>query len=376
MNSEEMDDKLTINPEILQWAREDCGYSKPDMAANAHVSLEQYSTWEDTGENISLDNLIALSKICKRQIAFFFLPDVPLKTRKPTDFRNLEPRKSRLTDKTLLSFRRTVRYQDFLLQLHGQEHYRNMYSWVSRYHETFQDSDGTLDERSSWIRELLRYSLHEQLSEKIRPEESYTRWRDSFEQYLGIHVFQFSMPTNEVQGFSYADSLPYCIAINNAYSVTSRTFTLFHELAHILDNQSGLCKPDDVVSRQTSSLEYDCNSFAGSVLVPSSEVTPANDKDSIYALAAKFKISSEVYLRRLFTLEYVSENEFFNLLDQIRRSVVATPPHYTRSQIKRSINSRGMSLFNSTVDAMNERKISYSQASDILGLKVNYLLNL
>jgi Zn-dependent peptidase ImmA (M78 family) len=371
-----MNDKLVINPKILQWAREECGYSKPEIAVRVRVPLEQYSIWEDTGEDIGLDHLVALSKICKRQIAFFFLPSVPSRTRKPTDFRNLEPQKAKLTDKTLLAFRRAVRYQDFLLQLHGQEYYRDMYSWVSHYHKVFKDSGNALDERSSWIRELLRYPLHEQLSDKIRPEGSYNRWRDSFEKYLGIHVFQFSMPTNEVQGFSYADSLPYCIAINNAYSVTSRTFTLFHELAHILNNQSGLCKPDDIVSRQTNTLEYDCNSFAGSALVPSSEVTPAQDKDSIYELATKFKISSEVYLRRLFTLGHVSENEFFNLLDQIRRSVIITTPHYTGSQIRRSINSRGTSLFDSTVDAMNGGKISYSQASDILGLKVNYLLNL
>ena len=370
-----MSDKLIINPKLLRWAREECEYSKPEMAARVHVSLEQYSIWEDTGEDIILDYLIALSKVCKRQIAFFFLPNIPSKTRKPTDYRNLEPAKSKLTDKTLLAFRRTVRYQDFLLQLYGQEYYRNMYSWVSDFQETFKDSNNDLDERSAWIRDVLQYPIHEQLSAKVRSEESYTRWRNSFEQHLGIHVFQFSMPTFEVQGFSYADSFPYCIAINNAYSVTSRTFTLFHELSHILNNQSGLCKPSDVVSRQTSSLEYDCNSFAGCILVPSSEIIPAHDKDSIYELATKFKISSEVYLRRLFTLEYVSENEFFNLLDQIRRSVITTQPHYIKSQVKRSINSRGMSLFDSTVNAMNERKISYSQASDILGLKINYLFD-
>ena len=370
-----MSDKLIINPKLLRWAREECEYSKPEMAARVHASLEQYSIWEDTGEDISLDYLITLSKVCKRQIAFFSLPNIPSKTRKPTDFRNLEPAKSKLTDKTLLAFRRTVRYQDFLLQLCGQEYYRNMYSWVSDYKETFKDSNNDLDERSAWIRDVLQYPIHEQLSAKVHSEESYTRWRNGFEQHLGIHVFQFPMPTFEVQGFSYADSFPYCIAINNAYSVTSRTFTLFHELSHILNNQSGLCKPYDVVSRQTSSLEYDCNSFAGCILIPSSEIIPAHDKDSIYELATKFKISSEVYLRRLFTLEYVSENEFFNLLDQIRRSVITTPPHYIKSQVKRSINSRGMSLFDSTVNAMNERKISYSQASDILGLKINYLFD-
>ena len=69
-----MSDKLIINPKLLTWAREECGYSKPEMATRVHISLEQYSIWEDTGEDISLDYLITLSKVCKRQIAFFFPP--------------------------------------------------------------------------------------------------------------------------------------------------------------------------------------------------------------------------------------------------------------------------------------------------------------
>jgi Zn-dependent peptidase ImmA (M78 family) len=151
---------------------------------------------------------------------------------------------------------------------------------------------------------------------------------------------------------------------------------LFHELSHILKSQSGLCKPDDtIIRRKENFVEYDCNSFAGSLLVPSKEVVPANDKDTIFKYATKFKISSEVYLRRLFALGHVSETEFFDLLDQIRKSVLPVRPHYSKSQVKRSINSRGTALFDSTMNAMNQRQISYSLASDILGLKINHLFS-
>jgi Zn-dependent peptidase ImmA (M78 family) len=185
------------------------------------------------------------------------------------------------------------------------------------------------------------------------------------------------MPRDEAQGFSYSDSFPYCITINNAYPATSRTFTLFHELAHILKSQSGLCKPDDTIFRkEETSTEYDCNSFAGSLLVPAREVVPTKDKDTIFKYATKFKISSEVYLRRLFALGLVSENEFFPLLDEIRKSVLPTKPHYPGSPVTKSINSRGEALFNSTLDAVNQRKVPYSLASDILGLKINYLSGL
>lgn len=370
-----MNDELKINPKVLKWAREEIGYSKAEIANRVHINQAQYDILENSGTGLSLDQLIALSKVCNRQIACFFLPDVPPRTKKPTDYRNLEPLQSRLTEKTLLAIRRTVKFQDFLLQLHGLDYFKDKYSWLAEYQNKFSNSALNTEESYDRIRNLLHYPIHDQLTGKMTSEASYARWRNSVEHYLGIHVFQFSMSTSEVQGFSYSDSFPYCISINNAYSATSRTFTLFHELSHILKSQSGLCKPNDTVIRQKdNSIEYDCNDFAAGILVPSAEVQRANDKDTIFNYATKFKISSEVYLRRLYSLDYISQTEFFSLLDQIRKSVLPSSPHYSKSPVNRSMNSRGMALFNSTVDAMNQRRISYTQASDVLGLKINHIV--
>jgi Zn-dependent peptidase ImmA (M78 family) len=370
-----MNNELKINPKILEWARQECGYSKGQVASRINIDHEKYSTWEETGTGLSLDDLIALSKVFKRQIAFFFLPNVPPKTEKPTDFRNLEPAQAKLTDKALLAIRRTVRFQEFLLQLNGSEYYERKYSWLSQYRELFSTSPVDSDRSANWIRNLLGYPVSEQLADNIDTETSYKRWRNSVERELGIYVFQFAMPEREVQGFSYSSSFPYCIAINNIFPPTSRTFTLFHELSHILKSQSGLCKPHEMFSREDS-IEYDCNAFAGSLLVPTEEVILARDKNTIFEYATNFKVSSEVYLRRLFTLEYITEIEFFHLLGEIRRSVKPTRPHYSTSPVSKSINSRGEALFNSAVDAMEKKRISYSLASDILGLKVNYLVGL
>jgi len=369
-----MDNEIKINPKILKWAREECDYSESEIARRINVEQQQYKSWERTGTGLTLNDLITLSKVCKRQIAFFFIPHTPPKTKRPTDYRNLEPKQARLTEKSLLAIRRTVRYQEFLLELHGSEYYKEKYTWISQYRKLFQGLPENVDDITYWVREILKYPISEQLTDKINPEASYKRWRNSVEQNLGVPVFQFSMAQSEVQGFSYSDLLPYCIAINNAYTATSRSFTLFHELSHIMKNQSGLCKPHNTFKPEDS-VEYDCNSFAGCLLVPSKEVIPAHDKDTIFEYAKSFKVSSEVYLRRLFTLGHVSKNEFFDLLVQIRNSVLPVPPHYSKYPVSKAINSRGIVLFNSTVDAMNKGKISYSLASDILGLKINHLFS-
>jgi Zn-dependent peptidase ImmA (M78 family) len=370
-----MVDTIPINPKVLRWAREECGYTPSEIANKIQVPLTKYTLWESTGEGIDLLQLVSLSRICKRQIAFFFLPNIPEKLKRPTDFRNLEVSKTKLSDKTLLAFRRTDKYRDFLIDINGLDYYKKIYSWIDNYKQHFPKITVDIGDNSNYIRDLLEFPIEDQLSLKIRPEDSYNRWRNSFEQRLGIYVFQFSMPSSEIQGFSYTDTYPYCIGINNSYPATSRTFTLFHELSHILNQQSGLCKPDDILVKRDNETEYDCNLFAGCLLVPRKEIVNVSDKDSIFEYSKIFKISSEVYLRRLFTLGYLSENDFFPILTQIRLSTIPTTPHYVKSPLKRSINSRGITLFNATVDAMNNKKISYSQTSDILGFKINRILD-
>lgn len=368
--------EIRINPKLLRWAREELAYSKSDLASLLKVDQIDYENWENTGTGITLDQLIKLSKICKRQIAFFFLPiPTPEKTKKPTDFRNLATRESRLSPKTMLAIRRAVTYQDFLAEINTIGYYQERYLWLQEFQSRYSELPLHSDEVTLWARSKLNYTIDEQLREKT-PEDSYARWRISLETNLGLPVFQFSMPASEVQGFCYGDSYPYCIIINSAYHPTSRTFTLIHEFAHILKSQSGLCKPNEAISlRDEKSIELQCNSFAGRLLVPDEQVLPAFNKEEIYERASKLRISSEVYLRRLWTLGRVTDDQFFLLLKQIRESV--TPPVFriSSSPINRSLNSRGHLLFNVTLDAVRQRKISYERASDILELKINHLLN-
>jgi Zn-dependent peptidase ImmA (M78 family) len=111
--------------------------------------------------------------------------------------------------------------------------------------------------------------------------------------------------------------------------------------------------------------------------LPKSIVTRIDTSDGIYKKARSLKISSEVYLRRMKTLNLISDKIFFELLDEIRSKV--TPPSKgfaILSQLQKSINSRGQHLFNTVVEASKYNRISYSSASDILGLKINHFLNL
>jgi len=363
---------LVINPSILKWARNDTNLTLKEVAQRLNIDENQYLSWEIDGLNVPFACLIQLSNIFKLQIATFFLPNTPEKHRKPNDYRNVSLQNNKLSLDTSLAIRRTNRFRDLLSELNGKEYYDIKYSWLSEIAGLIHNSSISDDKIADWLRLKLEYSVNNQVNEK-KFEDAYLHWRNALENKLGIHVFQFSLPKNEVQGFCFSISPPYSISINSKYPVSSRIFTLLHELGHIIKKQSGLCIPDKVTERR--SLEFECNSFASKLLLPSDVVFPSINKDEIYKLAQHFKVSSEVYLRRLKSLDLISNEDFRNVLEDIHNSVKPLKHPGIATPRQKSINTRGQALYNTVLQAINKDVISYERGADVLGLKINYLLN-
>jgi Zn-dependent peptidase ImmA (M78 family)/transcriptional regulator with XRE-family HTH domain len=368
---------IDINPKILVWAREEIGVEADDISSTLKVDSSAYTRWEKSGEEIPFTMLKVLAKILKRQVSCFFLPDIPKKTKKPKDHRNLKVCSAKLSPDTLLSIRRANRYKNLLLELNDSGYYIKKYTWIKDFNKFFSKSYSlTTESAAKWVRKKIGFSIDDQLKSR-NVYEAYKLWRIHIEQNLGVPVLQFKMPREEIQGFSYSEEAPYCIVVNNNQAApTSKVFTLIHELAHILKHQSSLCYPEKI--EETQKLEFECNTFAGNLLIPASVIKPSLSSETIYKEARKLKVSSEAYLRRLKHLNLINNNNFFGLLEEIRFKVTPSQrsfvPHLT--QLQKSINSRGKHLFDTVVEAAKYRKISYSNAAEVLGIKINYFMKL
>jgi len=115
----------------------------------------------------------------------------------------------------------------------------------------------------------------------------------------------------------FFDKLPI-IGINEADRYPAKTFTIIHELIHILKRSSTYCN-DFNNSFSTIIEEVFCNAVAGEFLVPKQYLIESekilNRKDSITdadveSLADKFSVSREVIIRRLLDLGYVSRENY------------------------------------------------------------------
>jgi len=113
----------------------------------------------------------------------------------------------------------------------------------------------------------------------------------------------------EFRGFALTDDLAPLIFINGTDTLSGKTFTLAHELAHIWLGESGISDarldafPEEKVERW-------CNQVAAEMLVPMDELENRYDSENelfqeLNRLARIFKVSTLVILRRLFDAEFL-----------------------------------------------------------------------
>ncbi len=355
---------VTTNPRLLKWAREEAGFPAEAMAAQLQVDAQRYAQWETDGKNIPFGKLKDIARLCKRQIAVFFLPAVPPKTKKPTDYRNIRFTEQAISRDTLLAIRRATKYRNLALTVFDEQYWQSKYQWLVDLRQA-PDSIG-------WLRNKLGVSL--QIQQSLQGHgEALKLWRNATEAKLGIFVFQFPLPTNEVQGFCFSDRPPYAVVLNSNYAYASRIFTLLHELAHMFRSQSGMCFHDDIDENQT--IELQCNQFSGKFLVPDDQVPPANTLQTLALFANKFKVSKEVILFRNLERNFISRAEFFELLNEIKSQPIPERKGGPIDPVVKSQSSRGDTFFNLVLDSAHKNVIDFNTASDALGLKLKHLTN-
>ena len=361
--------KVNINPEVLKWAREEAGFDMAEIAVKVNVSVDEYKFWEKQGENIPFGKLKTIAGQYKRQLAVFFLPQVPERISKPIDFRNLKPSQKKLSRDVLMVLRDVTYFRQTAFELQGEKYWKSRYNWVKEIETIKQDNDAL----AVWLREKLNISIDEQLSWKY-DSQAYKSWRQAVENQLGILIFQFSMSLDEVQGFCYTDEFPYAIVVNSRHSYTSRLFTIFHELGHIVRHHSGMCLVDEVNENQHE--EFNCNSFAGNFLVPENYLIATENLSEIQTYANQFRVSREVYLSQLKEKKKINLTKFFVLLNEIKSTYTpsAKSSGFAQPEVK-SRASRGETFFNLVLDSLNQNRLSYTQASTLLDLRIGKVLN-
>jgi Zn-dependent peptidase ImmA (M78 family) len=224
----------------------------------------------------------------------------------------------------------------------------------------------------------------------------FNAWRNRIEN-LGVLVFQTTrFPSNEASGFAIvAETLPV-IAVNRNDALTRRTFSLLHELAHLMIRVSGVSELATDVNRppEDQRIEVFCNSVAAAALIPrdvlladarvvvqgtrSEQWSDAEIRD----LAYQFGVSREALLRRLLTLNRTTEAfyarkraQFIAEFDesQKRKKEKAAESEMKRNMPQETVSNFGRRLVNMLLDNYHQDRMTLSEVSGYLGLKVKHV---
>lgn len=127
---------------------------------------------------------------------------------------------------------------------------------------------------------------------------------------------QRKLDPEEFRGFALVDDLAPLIFVNGADTKSAQMFTVAHELAHLVIGKEGLSDAEPGIESRISEETW-CNSFAGEFLIPTEDFQgrfdPTRSIDSeIARLAADYKVSTLVVLRRIRDHGGISENDYWH----------------------------------------------------------------
>ncbi|WP_411824683.1 ImmA/IrrE family metallo-endopeptidase [Leptospira sp. 'Mane'] len=369
--------KIATNPAILTWARETAHLTLEDVAKSLKKDPKVIESWENGTDFPTYPQLEVLSySLYKRPLAVFFFPSPPKEENPEKSFRTLPDTEiEALSPQTIKLIRKAKVFQINLRELCDNKN-------PSRKHLLKNIKADELQTTAASLRKFLNFSLYDQT--KIGTfENALNTWREKLEE-SGVFLFKDAFKNDNISGFCLFDNEFPIIYINNSMPKSRQIFTIFHEIAHLLFETSGIDKNDDsfieTLKKESRNIEIFCNKFAGEFLLPESEVkkefkgVSSTNEELFQSLSQKYKVSKEVILRRFLDFKIINQDiyekysikwhkEYIKLKDKQESSqgnYYNTLQHYL-----------GQNYLNLTFKAYYQRKISQNQLADYLGIKIS-----
>lgn len=372
-----------VSAAVLLWSRNSAGVPDVHAAKKAGVPVERLREWESGASQPSIAQLRALADLYKRPVAVLLLDEVPKDFSVMRHFRRLpDSSETTLSPSLAAQTRAALVRREVALSLRAAAGEQTA---LFALRADTAEGAALAAER---VRVALGISMEDQVSwqdERV----AYKAWRAAVER-VGTLVFQVGrVPVAEMRGLSaFQEPLPV-ILINGGDSVRGRTFSLFHEFGHLLLHEVHLCDWRDEAGWSGSSTEVWCNAFAANLLVPaealSAEFRPAGrgaaseaDWTEARRLADRFKVSQEVILRRLVTLGalsnagYVKARKYLQELERAPKRAKKKQRGGQAPDLK-AVWTFGNPFIRNVLGALHQRRITLSDASDYLDVKVRWI---
>lgn len=374
--------EATPTPSILIWARKSAGMSVELAAQKASVKVEQLASWEAGSTRPSIPQLRKLAVAYRRPLAAFYLSEPPTRFEVMRDFRRFPTTGAAPNRSPELTFeiRRAFDRREWALDLmHDIDESPPVFRANADSHE------GT-ESVATRLRNAIGVTVESQATWR-GGYEAFKAWRQLLER-AGILTLQAtSLPLEEARGFSVNLRPLPVVVVNIKDAPRGRIFTLLHECVHLMLSDGGICDLHD------GDVEAFCNTVAGAALFPreeflrSSLVRRHRKDDPIWTdlelqeLSRQFGGSREAALVRLLTLKLTTQSyydrihkefrkQYQELQDKKQEAQGFAPPYVV------AISSAGPLFTNLVIENFNREKITASDVSDYLQIRLKHLKEL
>ncbi len=312
---------MFLNADIIAWAREKAGYKPADPRILKY--FPKLDDWERGIGRPTYPQLERLADKLKVPISVFYFPERPDFPNIDETFRTLGTTiLEEIPPKVRLLLRKARAFQIGLDELNlGRNPAARIIS-----KELQPAISSPIDTIANDVRSFLGVSIDVQLGWKDA-DIAFKEWRKAL-YFSGVYVFKdaFGQENSHFSGFSLYDQEFPVIYVNNSTARTRQIFTLFHELAHLIFNTSGVDTDNDdfidTLRDDNRRIEIICNQLAAKTLVPDEFFDDFFEK--IYGLrrlsedsralasdiANQLNVSREMIYRKLLDRELVSQVEY------------------------------------------------------------------
>lgn len=363
---------IPAKPSVLKWARETSGYAPEEAAALLGIPSRELRQIERGDREVSGSTFRKMVNVYQRVESILLLPNPPDYEELPKDYRTAGRSRPSLSSETRGVIRDARRVQHYLTELLELEPELLRRASI----DEAQLSDDS-EELARSQRRRFKVTVADQ--KKWKPQSAFANWRRRAEE-LGIIVLLESMPWEDCRGLSLWDEdLIPAIVVNSNDAQNARTFTLFHEYAHLMLRRAGLCleEPNQTLQGQ---VERWCNSFSARFLVPGKALAEEVDRsfsdlqssdwemNHVRRLATRFRVSRYVMARRL---KELGITDFYDLnlselrLFDRRRKSAREPGGAPKPEVLR-LSQVGEGVAFAILDAWESDVADIGDAADVL----------
>ena len=382
-----------VNPAIMVWARETAGLTQEEAArklgfqdSSRSSAVEKLVLIESGQKEPSRSRLVKMAGQYRRPLLTFYLSKPPQKSNRGVDFRTL-PQSEHSSEEALLdALIREIRARQSMVRVIMEDEDEDE-AEVLPFVGSHRIEDGRAAVLKS-LQALLGVSTADYHAQR-NASVAFALLRRRAEE-AGIFVllkgdlgnYETAFETSVFRGFSIADEVAPLIVINDRDAESAWSFTLMHEMVHVLLGHTGIS--GDYAENE---VERFCNDVAGEFLLPARELRRLvldsrhdirHISERISAFAREFKVSKAMVAYKAYRSNLISQDTY-NQLNAIYRQAWQRERERSRAQAREQdggpnyyrvrrhrLGSRIVGLVKRMMAA---DALSTSKAAQILGVK-------